>query len=87
MIGFIMPSIYICSASVRRAYENARLLIGFCSPSIGVDAHTRLYNAERQDARQYNANHRNLSTPGAAQFQLTVIKSNVEQPSSPSSTQ
>ena len=30
------------------------------------------YNAEPQDAGQYNANHLNLSTPGAAQFQLTM---------------
>ena len=33
-------------------------------------SHARHYNAQRQEARQYN--HHNLSTPYAARFQLTV---------------
>ena len=40
-----------------------------------LTSHGRHYNGERQDldARQYNATRRNFSTPGAAQFQLTVL--------------
>ena len=43
----------LCSASLCRAYEYARLLFA------EHRSHARHYNAERQYARQYNANRRN----------------------------